>query len=274
LFKVRILLLVFLVLLPIRSIAADDFLTISYADYAIVLSRYVDAKGLVNYAGLKSDRPSLDAFLDTIAKLDPARFESWSDKDRMAFYINAYNALTIAAVLDRYPIKKTTTAFPKGSIRQIPGVWDKVKFTMLGKAVTLNEIEHAILRERFSEPMIHFALAYGTVDGAKLRDEPYTGSKLDAQFQSQARGFLKESNNLRFEKGKVLLSALFNWFGNDFIPKYRTEDKFIPYLPLDRAILNFLLQYTDKEIHPVLLASDYKVEYIDFNWSLNDQKVR
>src|SRR3990172_4988462 len=111
----------------------------SYENYAHVLRTYIDDRGMVDYKNLQQGR----------------------DKKRIAFWINSYNALTLEAILNHYPIRPSvlkSLVYPQNSIRQIPGVWDELQFSVVGRAVTLNQIEHEFLRKEFNEPRIHFAL--------------------------------------------------------------------------------------------------------------------
>jgi hypothetical protein len=129
----------------------------AYANYATALREHVKPPR-VEYARLKADRASLDG---AVAALDsgPARGESsWTRDQRMAFWINAYNALTLQAIVNHYPIRGGWfSRGPSPSIRQIPGVWTTLKWPVAGKTVTLDDIEHKILRPQFAEPRIHSA---------------------------------------------------------------------------------------------------------------------
>ena len=105
----------------------------SYQNYQQILSIYVDENGNVNYKALKENRQNLDKFNASLATLSPQSFENWTEKEKIAFWINAYNSLTLLAIIENYPTK---------SIRDIPGVWTKLQFNVMGKEVTLDEIEH------------------------------------------------------------------------------------------------------------------------------------
>jgi len=183
-------------LLITGGVSAEEF---SYDDYAAVLSSFVDNNGMVDYARLKGQRARLDRFVAGIGELGRDEYESWSDKGRIAFWINAYNALTLRAIIDHYPIKSSfskSLVYPKNSIRQIDGVWDKLKFTVMGQAVTLDHIEHGIIRPKYRDPRVHMALVCAAMSCPILRDEPFRAEKLDAQFEDQARRFL--ANNTKF----------------------------------------------------------------------------
>ena len=145
--------------LAVRKAAAEEgTLPFSYEVYAAVLQKYVNEQGLVHYQGLKADGAGLDAFASTLETLDPKIHDQWMDKEKLAFWLNAYNALTLKAIVTHYPIQPAFLAslrFPKNSIRQIPGVWDQLRFGVMGRQLTLDDIEHEILRKQFNEPRIH-----------------------------------------------------------------------------------------------------------------------
>lgn len=140
----------------------------SYEPFAAALRAYVDDRGLVNYRELKADREDIDSFAASIASLDPRVYDQWFERDKIAFLINAYNALTLEAIISNYPIKASLTRsvlYPKNSIRQIPGVWDKLDFLVMGRRTTLDHIEHSIGTERTSKaaslPMMGLAHTAG-----------------------------------------------------------------------------------------------------------------
>ncbi|GAI27849.1 unnamed protein product, partial [marine sediment metagenome] len=108
----------------------------NYDDYAVVLKSYVDDAGMVNYKNLKADSEKLRTFVTSMSKLDPNGFNKWGKKEKIAFWLNAYNAFTLKVIIDNYPIKPSflkSWYYPKNSIRQIKGVWDKVRFNVMGR---------------------------------------------------------------------------------------------------------------------------------------------
>lgn len=250
----------------------------SLAPYASALARSVNERGLVDYRGLKADRGNLDAFAASLSRVRPGEFESWSEQQKIAFWINAYNALTLEAILGHYPIEPSlllSVVYPKNSIRQIPGVWDSLRFAVLGREMTLNEIEHGTLRAKFHEPRIHVALVCAAMSCPPLRNEPYIAGKLDQQLEDQARTFLRSPRGLRIDRGegRVDLSSIFNWFGEDFIKLYGTSDRFAGKSETERAVLNFISRYVDESDRDFLLHGGYKITYLDYDWSLNEELV-
>lgn len=248
----------------------------SYADYGASLSAHVDDSGMVSYKALKAGSQKLDAFTAALANLDPQTFDGWSEEEKIAFWVNAYNALTLKAIIDHYPIKASffkSVVYPKNSIRQIDGVWDKLKFQVQGRAMTLDEIEHQVLRAEFDEPRIHMALVCAAMGCPPLRSELYTGDQLDAQLDDQTRKFLANPEKFRIDRDrkKVYLSPIFKWFGEDFVETYGIEKGFSGKKQSERAVLNFIAKYLDEKDREYLSTAEYEVSYLDYDWSLNEQ---
>ncbi|UCD56666.1 MAG: DUF547 domain-containing protein [Candidatus Hydrogenedentota bacterium] len=247
-----------------------------FDDYARVLGAHVDEHGMLEYKRLKAHRQGLDTFAGAIAALEPEAYGRWTDDQKIAFWINAYNALTLKAIIDNYPIKASffkSRLYPKNSIRQIPGVWDELEFPVIRRQVTLNQIEHVNLRRNFDEPRIHVALVCAAMGCPPLRNEPFTGERLDAQLDDQTRRFLKNAAKFRIDRdaGRVYLSSIFKWFGKDFIESYGTEDKSGGHSDAQRAVLNFVGKYLDGKDAEYLFTGEYDIIYLDYDWSLNEQ---
>ncbi|MEL6157682.1 MAG: DUF547 domain-containing protein [Cyanobacteria bacterium J06554_11] len=232
--------------------------------FASVLSRYVDDKGLVDYAALQTDRQQLDAYNASLAIIESETYESWSDADKIAVLINAYNSLTLKSIIDESPIKS--------SIKDIPGVWRFKRHNILQSAQTLNNIEHDILRADFNEPRIHAALVCAAISCPYLRQEPFTGENLDAQLDDQVRIFLSRPEVLEIDKenNEVKLSAIFDWFGEDWVPSFAPTEGFAGNND-EKAVLNFISGYLDEADSAYLKAGGYRVRYSDYDWSLNTQ---
>jgi Protein of unknown function, DUF547 len=249
----------------------------SYEGYAKTLSAYVDGQGIVNYKGLQADRKDLDAFVSSLAALDPELFGKWSDKEKIAFWINAYNALTIRVIMDNYPIKASFLSalrFPQNSIRQIKGVWDEIQFPVMGRKMTLDNIEHDTLRTQFDEPRIHVALVCAALGCPPLRNEPYISARLESQLDDQARRFFKDSEKFRMdrEQGRIYLSSIFKWFGGDFVKAYRSDNGFPGKGETERAVLNFASNYLDRNEKSYLEKGGYSISYLPYDWSLNEKQ--
>lgn len=249
-----------------------------YDDYAAVLREYVKDNGMVNYAGLKSNPKQLEAFADRIGTLDPNAYDKWSRNQQIAFWINAYNGLTLKVIIDNYPIKSsffTSLVYPENSIRQIAGAWDKITFDVMGRKLTLGHIEHEILRKRFDEPRIHMALVCAAMGCPPLRNEPYFGRRLDEQLDDQSRRFLSNPEKFRPDDkaGVIYLSPIFKWFAKDFVDKYAPKDNIGKHKRNTSAVLNFIAAYLPKSQADFVLRGNFKIEYLDYDWSLNQQRT-
>ena len=211
--------------------------------------------GRVGYSALKKDPAELIACLDAAASVSRAQFDGWPQADQIAFLINLYNAATLKRVVDHYPVT---------SIRKIGGLfgnpWKLTGVRLWGESVSLDHIEHDLLRKRYREPRIHFALVCAAVSCPPLRPEAYTGERLDAQLNDQGILFLSQSSKNRLDPGtKTLwLSPIFDWFRGDFTAGDRTLEQFVsPYLSEpDRTALS---------------AGGFRVRFTDYDWSLNDR---
>ena len=247
-----------------------------YQHFAAALEQYVDDTGLVYYHGLKANPQELKAFVTQLDQLDRIVYGQWNDQEKIAFWINVYNALTLQAIIDNYPIQASfwkSAIYPKNSIRQIGGVWDELQFGVMGKKMTLDDIEHIVLRTEFNEPRIHIALVCAAIGCPPLRNEPYSGERLDAQLNDQARKFL--NNPIKFhlntQTATVALSPIFKWFGADFVKTYGTDKKFSDHSNAERAVLNFISAYLDDGDLSYLTTGAYSIEYLDYDWSLNER---
>jgi hypothetical protein len=252
---------------------------VSYSFYADVLDNFVDGSGRVDYRRLKTERQKLDVFIQILAEVDPIDVEARSDLEQIAFWVNAYNALTLKVIIDHFPIKSSffrSLSYPKNSIRQIGGVWDKISFTVLGDNYTLNQIEHEILRQKFSEPRIHMALVCAARSCPNLRQEPYEGNKLDFQLETQTRTFLSREKNYFIDRKKktIYLSSIFKWFGEDFVDIYKPTEGFSNLNPSEKAVLYFVSLHVPEEDKRYIKNASYSVRYTKYDWSLNERHAQ
>lgn len=231
---------------------------------ADVLTTHVkDSK--VDYASLQKDRAKLDAFLQTVAAVPKADFEKATKDQKIAYLTNAYNAYTLKVILDAYPIKKAggfgslLNTAPSNSIKQIPGAWDKKKHkTALGD-LTLDQIEHENLRKHYDTPLVHMALVCASKGCPPLRGEPYLAEKLNEQLEDQARIYLASPYGLVVEGNTVKVSAIFKWFGKDFDKQYGGPKGFVE-------------KFAPEAKAAAVKKAAGSYSYIDYDWSLNEQK--
>ena len=262
----------------LEEVKTDSF-DHSYATYNSLLNRYVK-NARVNYEGFIASRAEFETFLRALGSVDENDFESWTEEQRLAFWINAYNAFTIKAIIDHYPIKRSFTLVgifyaPSDSILQIKGVWTKLQFRALGNMVTLDEIEHQILRKKFNEPRIHMAINCASISCPDLRNEAYTPEKLEEQLADASINFVNNPDKgvyVNEQSGKVKLSKIFKWFGDDFINNYGSKKLFNNYSLKENAVLNFTSEYIEsEEVKEYLMNNKLKIGYLGYDWHLNEQ---
>jgi len=250
-----------------------------YSNFAEALKINVDDVGMINYRKLKAEPQKLLAFITELQNLDRKDFDKWSDNEKIAFWLNAYNALTLKAIIDNYPIKSSffrSRIYPKNSIRQIAGVWDKIEFIVMGQKLTLGHIEHKILRVQFDEPRIHMAMVCAAIGCPPLRNGPYTGNKLDEQLDDQTSRFLANSAKFKIERAndRLYLSPIFKWFANDFIKKHGTQKSIGKHNKEESAVLNFIASYLSQAEKNFVLAGKFKIKYLKYDWSLNEKQAK
>ena len=178
----------------------------------VILKEY-SKDGWVDYARLKKNRKSLDEYLRALRNMQPAEEKKLSRDQRLAFWINAYNALAVKTILDHYPIKKAwgfaALAYPEKSIKQIKGGFDGIKHKIAGRKLTLNDLENDILRGELNEPRIHFAIVCASIGCPLLRGEAYRAKNLDAQLDDNFGLFLNSNRvQIDLDKKEIRLSNL------------------------------------------------------------------
>lgn len=246
-----------------RNSAAD----LTHADFGRVLQRYVNPDGWVDYDGLARNRRELNGYLQQLASAQPAMFPT--DRDRLAFWINAYNAYTLDAVLNRVYGKVD-------GVRKSPGFFDSDRHAVAGQLLTLDQIEeHA---RSFHDPRVHFALVCASTSCPKLQRFVYVGQDLDAQLQLAMRDFL--SNPVKGIKAdsqhnRIYLSPIFKWYAGDFTGKPSGAGQFFAraraYMSGSNVLL-YVKRHAPQTISRYITEKDPAVEYFDYDWSLNGQQ--
>ncbi|UOD35695.1 DUF547 domain-containing protein [Deferribacteraceae bacterium V6Fe1] len=225
------------------------FLQTSFAAYIhekfdVILQSYV-INGLVDYKSLLNNRKQLDDYLLLLSSIQESEYESWSTDSKLAFLINLYNAATLQLIIDNYPVKSIKDI---GNI--FSGPWDKKVVNLFGKKISLDNLEHDIIRKTFSEPRIHFALVCAAKGCPPLRYEAYAGEKLDTQLTEQVKGYLQSSYGMvvDYDKKIVYLSSIFKWYNEDF-----------------NSIDDFIKKYSSVDINR------FSQKWIKYDWSLNEK---
>jgi hypothetical protein len=233
--------------------------------YNNLLKKYVK-DGLVDYEQLKKDT-TLQTYLDSLSSTNPDSFNNKNQK--LAFWINAYNAFTLKIIVDNYPINSINDLNWGGMIiSQILGktVWDK-KFIRINKTkYSLNDIEHGIISKKFNDPRVHFSLVCASLSCPRLRSEVYTPDKLDSQLIEQGKLFLNNPDKNRYDlQNRVAhISKLFNWYKSDFGKSNKEILLYISNYLNNPAIVKSIRENPDK----------WAVEYLPYNWCLNDKGAK
>jgi hypothetical protein len=207
-----------------------------------LLMSYVNQQGMVNYKGMLSIKPNLDHYLTYLSGNIPN--DSWPEEEKLAYWINAYNAFTVSLILEHYPLK---------SIMDIDKAWDQKFIHLDGGLYSLNQIEHEIIRKEFDEPRIHFVLVCAAVSCPILLNEAYDPQNLEKQMQKQGEQFINDSKKNKIGPHGAKVSQVFNWFKDDFTKK--------------STLIEYLNEFSDTKAE-----LDARVDFMEYDWSLNEQK--
>lgn len=219
--------------------------------------------GLVYYRTLKHDRGRLDHYVASL-NVPAATFEQWSRDQQMAFWINAYNAFVLETVINHYPMR--------GTIRDIPGAFDKTEWHAAGKAVTLDQIESTIL-PTFKDPRLYLALGHGSMGGGRLHSEAYTGDRLEQQLAAVRAEFVNHERLFHIDEAanQMTVTPLVSWHQPDFVAAYDDpQGPFATRSPIERAILAFVRPNLLPIEQEFVQQNTFKVVFGQFDWTLND----
>lgn len=225
-----------------------------HAPWGELLATYLvesdDGVNRFDYGGLKNnadDLAKLDAYLAGFETLDVAALE---DNAQFAAWSNIYNALTVKHIVGRYPIKSIRSGY-------IIGPWKRVKTTVNGVEVSLDEIEHGILRVEFDDPRVHYAVNCASYGCPNLRVEPWVAETLDEDLDDAARAFINHPRGVSIrDRGGLKVSEIYKWFKEDF---GGTEE----------AVIAHFLDYADDALAEDIRANADIKKY-DYDWALND----
>ena len=202
------------------------------------LQKYVSETGQVDYQSWQKDQAPLIAYLNTLAQFPPQEEDSKNQK--LAYWINAYNALTVLLILENYPLN---------SIKDIQSPWDQNVFQIGDKNYSLGDIEHKILR-KMDEPRIHFAINCASGSCPKLANRAYQEKQLEQQLAKATQDFLRDPTKNYLLKDRLELSKIFLWFGRDFGNK--------------KELLEFISTYSGIKL------DQPKIDYKPYDWKLNE----
>ena len=234
---------------------SSSSLEVDHSDWQLILDDYLvtDTESEVNlfdYEGLLDDgRESLDEYIAALESMDPLTL---NEQEQKAYWINLYNSLTVELILDNYPLTSITNL---GSNPLEFGPWNEISTEINGFELSLNDIEHRIIRPKFNDYRIHFAVNCASIGCPDLATEAYQGSSLDAQLDQAANDYLTHPRGLQFQDDKLLLSTLFEWYADDFGDS-------------QSSILATLGKHTSPETQSALAAYNGSPVY-EYDWGLN-----
>ena len=236
-----------------------------HTQWTAILKKHVDGDRF-DYAAIQKDPSALDAYIATLNAVTSQQLQSWTEDQRMAFWINVYNANTVKLVSGKYPLK---------SIRDLGTVLNKVwnkRFIDMpalnpsgkNKKLSLDDVEHKILRPRFEDARVHAAVNCASESCPPLRAEAFVAKRLDAQLDEQVRLWLADETRNQFDLagGKMRVSEIFKWFKEDFVRD-------------GQSVAGWIAEYApDKVAEALKSGTKLKLGYLDYSWKLNDVKKK
>lgn len=213
---------------------------LNHSQWNTLVNNYVSNNGQVDYSSFKTNKAELQAYIEVLQGHYP-NLESTSKNEKLAYWINAYNALTIDLILRNYPVE---------SIKDIKDPWDQRSWKFGDQWLSLNDIEHNILR-KMDEPRIHFAIVCASESCPKLQNTAFTADNLEEQLTKATKEFLADETKNDISENYLKLSKIFKWFKKDF--------------EQDGSLIDFLNRYSD-----VTISDKAKKSFKDYSWELND----
>ncbi len=243
----------------------------SHASFEALLARFVPS-GRVNYDTWHADRAAraeLDRYLAAVARWSPdnapERFQS--DADRLAYWLSAYNAFVIAAVLDRWPIASVTAVKAPVEVVKALGFFYTLRFVAGGKRYSLYDIERNKVIKPARDPRVHFVLNCGSGGCPLLREKLPTGAALEPYLADAAREFVGDPRNVSVdrERRRIELSAIFQMYEDEFVAEVRRHG-----LPSGRGVVAYVMMVADSKLRAELeAAADYQIAFRPYDWSIN-----
>ena len=232
--------------------------TVDHSAFATLLKTHVQKApsgvNLVDYKALKKNQISLKTYLASIKNI---KVRDLNPSEQFAYWANLYNALTLDVVIDAYPVK---------TIRDIdisPGLlsngpWGKRLIAIEGKKLSLNDIEHNILRPIYKDPRVHYAVNCASISCPNLLLEPFAGKTLESQLDKAAKDYINNPRGVDTSGKRLNISKIYSWYKKDFGGK-------------DKSLLAHLAKYADPSLKEVLMRPNQRIDY-NYDWNLNDKK--
>jgi hypothetical protein len=224
------------------SIIMPGATSLSHVQWDQILKKHVSSAGVVDYKSMRADKQLLQDYLTLLHKNPPQA--DWEKNEEMAYWINLYNASTVDLILQHYPVK---------SIQEIKNgkPWDERFIGVGDKKLSLSYIENEVLRKKFSDPRIHFAINCASKSCPALMNAAFTSDLLEAQLNKATKSFVNDTSRNRISLGKIVISEIFRWYSEDFTKSGN--------------LISFLNKFSAVKISPEAEAS-----YMKYDWSLNE----
>lgn len=235
------------------------------------LKKNVNENGEVDYQSVAKDPKALNDYLASLTAVSELDVKQWPREEVLAFWLNAYHVVLIKSVIENYPT---------ASVQRIPSFWDIASFHFGEKTkdqpqYSLSDIRVKNLMGVYRDEKIHLALSMAAKGGPQLTKEAFTGPKVEGQLFLLTRKFVADPFYVDVTPGrkKIRISRLFKWYGNDFKLDFGTPEPHGKFSETENSVLSFLAYYLEDEVKgEYLQEGKYKIEYLPFDWSLNDWK--
>ena len=219
-----------------------------HQNWDALVHQFVDDRGFVDYKGFKNNESQLDHYLDSLTNTAPQK--NWTNHQKIAYWINAYNAFTVKLIMNNYG---------KGNIKEIGVLHQqspfKIPFFKIGaNEFTLDKLEHEILRKEFDEPRIHFCLVCASFSCPKFRNEAFIADKLEEQLEGQTSDFINDPDKNSLDQNPIGVSSLFQWYWDDFSAYFTDKN----------SLLNWINKYSKTPTNV-----NNEMEYLPYNCALN-----
>jgi hypothetical protein len=248
----------------------------SNARFDRVLQQYVNERGLVDYSALREDLEDLEGYYYLITAYSPDSHPDLfpSENHKLAYWINAYNAAAIKTVMTYYPIKSVLDVKQPGIfffLSDKSGFFFFQRLTFGGKSTSLYYLENQVIRKRFGDPRIHFAVNCASIGCPRLPRQSFSGESLDQQLDEETRFFLTEERNFKIDHYEkvIYISSIFKWYEKDFTTWYTAK-----FPERESSLLSYIELYlTPEKIEELKkIGNSYPLRYVPYDWRLNDQK--
>jgi hypothetical protein len=242
-----------------------------------ILDMYV-RDGYVYYRALRIERAALDRYVASL-NVTAATYSGWSREQKIAYWLNAYNAFVLQTVAQNFPIRGNAKGYPAGSIRQIAGAFDQKRHRAVGRQTSLDEIEKGLAE--FNDPRVYFALGRGAAGSGRLRSEAYTADRLEAQLTAQTTDFLGQQNHFLIDRSAntVAVSPIVGWHEAEFAAAYGNDAAKAPSYAasrsaIERAVIALAVPVLLPSEREFLEQNQFKLSWQEFDWTLNDLGAR